>query len=131
MTSLYDLVVVTPTRILQTEVTILEKTEAWAKENGVSMADLVGARIYEDMLPMSMQIVITAMFARKAVELLSGKDVEPKEYRNYDLEGCRSLLSETLSLLAEVKPESVNGKETEVIEFGVGKRTAKAPAAEW
>lgn len=131
MTSLHDLIVVVPTRVLQTEVTILDKAEAWAEANGVPMADLLGARLYEDMYPLSKQIVITALFAQKAVELVAGGPPLAAEFKDYDLEGCRGLLTESLRLLAAVKPESVNGKDDQVIEFGVGKRTAKGKTVEW
>ncbi|XXH02083.1 hypothetical protein Hte_008448 [Hypoxylon texense] len=130
MTSLYEVSIVLPTRILKTEVTVLDKAEAWAKENGVPMADLVGARLIDDMYPLSMQIVITALFAQKAVELLAGGPKMAKPFQDCDLEGCRGLLAESLAMLAEVKPEDVNGKEDEAVEFSIGRRTAKSKAVE-
>ena len=82
------------------------------------------------MLPLSMQIVITAMFSRKALGLVAAKESGPIDFKDLDLEGCQKLISDTLALLAEIKPEDVNGKEAEAIEFNVGKRAAKANAYE-
>ncbi|KAI2465364.1 hypothetical protein F4781DRAFT_409668 [Annulohypoxylon bovei var. microspora] len=126
MTSLYDLTVPVLTKILQTEVSILKDGEKWAKENGKSIDDLLKARLISDMYPLSIQVSITVMFVKKTLQLLVGADFEPS-VKEISLEECHSILQETLADLAKVKPESINGRESEILEFSIGKQTTKAP----
>lgn len=132
MTSLYDASIVVALRAIKTEITILKKAEAWAEQNNVAMKDLFGARLYEDMLPLSMQIVITSLFAQRAAMLVAGQTLEaPAGLHDRDYDECRALLADSLAILEKIKPEDANGKEDVVIEFSVGKRTAKAKTSEW
>ncbi|KAI1763234.1 hypothetical protein GGR53DRAFT_467534 [Hypoxylon sp. FL1150] len=132
MTSLYDAAIVPAIRAIKSELTILAKAEEWTATNGngVTVADLLGARIYEDMYPASIQIVITAVFALKGAELLTGRTSEPVGFRDRNFEECRALLADSLKTLEGVKPEEVNGKEDDVVAFAVGKRAGKAQAKE-
>ncbi|KAI1139456.1 hypothetical protein F5Y05DRAFT_412554 [Hypoxylon sp. FL0543] len=130
MTSLYDLTVPVLTRALQTEVTILKKAEEYAKESGKPIADLINARIYPDMFPLSMQVVICEIVTKQALQSLGGKEFKP-DLKEISLEECYARLADTLSQLAEVKPEDVNGKESQIVELGIAKGRTNITAVDW
>ncbi|KAI1407998.1 hypothetical protein F5Y13DRAFT_173621, partial [Hypoxylon sp. FL1857] len=128
MTSLYDLTVPVLTRVLQTEVTILKKAEDYAKESGKPVSDLVNARLSPDMYPLSLQVAITVMVAKKTLQLLVGKEFTP-DFKEISLEESYSRLADTVKELAEVKPEDINGQESKVVEFSIGERATSATDA--
>ena len=72
MTSLYDISIPVCQKVLAVTASILKKGEAWAAENGVAPAELLKLRIYEDMLPLSVQVLIVIMTTRKCIERLTG-----------------------------------------------------------
>ncbi|OTA52092.1 hypothetical protein K449DRAFT_440950 [Hypoxylon sp. EC38] len=127
MTSLYDLSIPVVTKALQTEVTILKKAEDYAKENNKPITDLINARLISDMLPLSVQVSISVATAKKTLQVLAGKEFTP-EVKELSLEESYAGLADTLKALAEVKPEEINGKESNIIEFSIGKRVARTTA---
>lgn len=134
MTSLYEISIHTFTKILQAEAAILKKADAFAKEKGRPISEFLTARIYEDMLPLTAQISITAMAARKGAGRLSGKELPQvaEISKERTLEECQSLIAETLDILADVKPESVNGTESEIVPCQFGNRgEAQVTKSEW
>ncbi|OTA90961.1 hypothetical protein M434DRAFT_397618, partial [Hypoxylon sp. CO27-5] len=127
MTSLYDLTIPVITKALQTEVTILKKAEDYAKENDKPITDLINARLISDMLPLSVQVSISVATAKKTLQVLAGKEFT-LEIKELSLEESYARLADTLKALAEVKPEEINGKESNIIEFNIGKRVARTTA---
>ncbi|KAI1386016.1 uncharacterized protein F4822DRAFT_432874 [Hypoxylon trugodes] len=131
MTSLYDLTIPAITRVVQTEVTLLKKAEEHAKSIGKSAEEYVKARLAPDMFPLSLQVVVTVIYSQKAIQYLAGGAAPTVEIKEYTLEESYGLLNDTLAALAAVKPESINGKEAETVQFNISKRTTSAPAIEW
>ncbi|KAI1456109.1 hypothetical protein F4805DRAFT_251392 [Annulohypoxylon moriforme] len=125
MVSLYDLTIPVLTNILQTEIEILKDAEKWAKENGKSVDDLLKARLSPDMYNAAIQVGITIMFTKKILQILVGGEFEQK-ISEVSLEENYALLQGALSDLAAVKPEALNGREAEIVEFPVGKQSTKA-----
>ncbi|KAI1073576.1 hypothetical protein F5B20DRAFT_566527 [Whalleya microplaca] len=115
MTSLYDITIPTLIKVLRTENSLLEKAEAFAIENGIPISDLLLARLREDMFPLTKQIGVTAMLTNKILQRITGQELPAVELKeNLTLEECHSLINKTLDILAEIKPEEVNGKEYEI-----------------
>ncbi|KAI1370839.1 hypothetical protein F4677DRAFT_451022 [Hypoxylon crocopeplum] len=133
MTSLYDASIPVLTRALQTIETLLDKAEEFAKETGTPTDDLLSARLYPDMFPASKQITISVLATRNALQMLVDKDVKQIEMKEYSLEESRGLLTDALGALAAVKPESVNGKESELVAASVSRKkaTVKAQDCTW
>ncbi|KAI0838573.1 hypothetical protein F5Y06DRAFT_49685 [Hypoxylon sp. FL0890] len=130
MTSLYDLTIPVLTRALQTEVTILKKAEDYyAKESGKPITDITNARLVPDMYPLSLQVGISIFAAKKSLQLLAGKEYTP-EVKEISLEECYAGLADTLGELAEVKPEDINGKESQIVELEIAKRTTSVTAVD-
>lgn len=130
MTSLYDLTVPVLTKILRTELEILKDAEKYAKENGKSVEELLKARLIPDMYSASVQIGITVMFTKKILQILLGNKFEA-DMKEVPLAESYAQLNDALNDLAAVKPETLNGREAEIVEFPVGKKSVKAPAVEW
>lgn len=68
--SLYDAVIPSFQQILGTMTHIVGKAEAHCAEHGIEHADLLEARLYEDMLPFSYQVKSTAEHSAVAIEAL-------------------------------------------------------------
>ncbi|KAI0012829.1 hypothetical protein F4779DRAFT_534894 [Xylariaceae sp. FL0662B] len=132
MTSLYEISINQLTKILRAEAGILKKAEAFAKEKGQPISEFLTARIYEDMLPLTAQISITAMTARKAIGRLTGTELPevadiPKERT---LEECQGLIAETVDMIAAVKPDSVNGTDSVIVPCKFGPKEASISKSE-
>ncbi|GAW22606.1 hypothetical protein ANO14919_121480 [Xylariales sp. No.14919] len=115
MTTLYDLTIPFLTNALKAEQHILAQAEAFAAEKSIPITELLEARLAPDMWPLSQQIVITALHSAMTVAKLTGVAPPQINFGPAPLEDCKKYLAETLELLASVTPESVNGKEAQVV----------------
>ena len=66
--SLHAAYVPSALQMLGTATHLLDKAEAWCADTGCSEADLIGARIYEDMLPFAYQVKCVAEHTQGSVE---------------------------------------------------------------
>ncbi|GAP90873.1 putative helix-turn-helix-domain-containing protein [Rosellinia necatrix] len=123
MTSLYDLTIPTLINALKAEQNLLAQAEAFAAEKGIPIAELLEARLAPDMWPLSQQIVITALHSAMTVLKLTGTPPNKIEFGPASLEDSKKYLSETLELLSAVTPESVNGKEAQIVGAMMGPGT--------
>ncbi|KAI0179626.1 hypothetical protein GGR52DRAFT_527766 [Hypoxylon sp. FL1284] len=132
MTSLYNLTIPVMTRALNTQVKVLKLGEEWAKENGMPIAELASARLHDDMFTLSKQIATSTMWSKKAVQDLVGIEVDNHELKEYSIDECHKLLSDTLALLAEVKPETLDAKASDgPLEFKAGPMKCKSTNADY
>ncbi|KAI0529964.1 hypothetical protein GGR58DRAFT_276482 [Xylaria digitata] len=120
MTTLYDLTFPFLINALKAEQHLLAQAEAFAAEKGTPIAELLGARLAEDMWPLSQQIVITTLHSAMTVLKLTGTAPNQINFGPAPLEDCKKYLTETLALLEAVTPESVNGKETSTVGARMG-----------
>ncbi|KAF3064607.1 hypothetical protein GL218_01340 [Daldinia childiae] len=117
MASLYELTIPVLTRVLRTEESLLKKAEEHAKTTGTPVEELVAARLAPDMFSLSKQVGVTVLFARIVSHLLAGKELPPTQIGEWSLEENYSFIAGALELLAEIKPEDLNGRESEIISF--------------
>ncbi|KAI0409217.1 hypothetical protein F4802DRAFT_240273 [Xylaria palmicola] len=120
MTSLYDLVFPTLINVLKAEQHLLSKAEAFAAEKGTPINELLETRLAPDMWPLSQQIVISALHAALTVSKLTGAAPNKIVFGPASLEDSKKYLAETLEALQAVKPETVNGKEAEIVTAMMG-----------
>ncbi|KAI0436934.1 hypothetical protein F4803DRAFT_540600 [Xylaria telfairii] len=120
MTSLYDITVPFLINALKAEQHLLAQAEAFATEKGTPISELLETRLAPDMWPLSQQFVISALHAAMTVLKLTGTPPNKIEFGPASLEDTKKYLSETLDLLAAVKPEDVNGKEGEKVTAMMG-----------
>ncbi|KAI0186420.1 hypothetical protein EV127DRAFT_173269 [Xylaria flabelliformis] len=128
MTSLYDLTIPFLTSALKTQQDLLAKAEAFAKEKGIPISEILEARLAPDMWPLSQQIVITALHADMFVLKLTGTPPPQITFGPASLEDSKKYLAEAIDHLKAVKPEDVNGKEGQVVaaQMGTGEVNMKA-----
>ncbi|KAI0912768.1 hypothetical protein F4823DRAFT_559698 [Ustulina deusta] len=120
MTTLYDLTFPFLIASLKAEQHLLAKAEAF---EGVSITEFLDARLAPDMWPLSQQIVISTLHAAMTVAKLTGTKPNDITFGPASLEDAKKYLAETLVTLEAVTPESVNGKENEIVGamMGAGK----------
>jgi hypothetical protein len=66
--SLYDATVPSWLQMLGSVLHLIDKAEAWSAEQGVAEADLIEARLAEDMLPFAYQVKSCAVHSLGAIE---------------------------------------------------------------
>ncbi|ETS73880.1 hypothetical protein PFICI_14826 [Pestalotiopsis fici W106-1] len=136
MTSLYDVSVPIIRESLQTASSILRKGVKHAQANNISDADLLGARIYTDMVPLPNQILILHRVTERFIEKVAGRPTST------DLTGVLSpyegnvqhlfdLLDEAIRDLDAVARESVDGKEDFEFTFDLATQIRKATGANY
>ncbi|KAI0429163.1 hypothetical protein F5Y09DRAFT_342991 [Xylaria sp. FL1042] len=111
MASLYDLTIPFLTNALKAQQHLLSKAEGFE----VSTNDLLESRLAPDMWPLSQQIVITALHAAMFVAKVTGNPPNQINFGPASLEDAKKYLAETLKTLEGVTPESINGKEDQII----------------
>ncbi|KAK9420610.1 hypothetical protein SUNI508_06350 [Seiridium unicorne] len=129
MTSLYDVSIPVMTTVVNTLSNILKKGEQYVKENNISEADLLDSRIYEDMFPLSSQVLVVVSTIRKTIDKLTGSTLPPVQGLNGSngetLAKLHQFIEQTLRDLSAVNRETVEEKgNTEVI-FNVGPHMVK------
>jgi len=132
MTSLYDISIPVLTNIVKTTLSVLQKGEAWAKENNVKTSDLLARRIYEDMFPLTIQVIIVANVSKKTIERLTGIPHPDIEDFNKTLEELYAILDQTLKELAAVRrTDVVEGRESVQVSCMFFGKEYKATALEY
>ncbi|KAI8631431.1 hypothetical protein F5Y19DRAFT_395974 [Xylariaceae sp. FL1651] len=128
MTTLYDLTVPFLISALTAEQNLLAKAEAHAAEKGTPIAELLETRLADDMWPLSQQATIIALHAGLAMLKLTGTTPPTVNVGPAPLEDCKKYLTEVLEFLKTIKPESINGKEAEIVgaQAGAGELKMKA-----
>jgi hypothetical protein len=129
MTSLYDLSIPVMANILKTTTLILKKGEVYAKEKQIPIADLLASRVYEDMLPLTMQVIIIAGAVNRAIERLTGTAPPGVEGRDKTIDELYEIIEGTLKNLEGVSKDAINGKESTEVPCQVSGKTLTAGLA--
>lgn len=109
-TNLYDATIPSYLQILGSIAGLLDKAEAFCAERGIDAADIVGARLYEDMLPFSYQVKATVEHSLGAIEGVRAGNFSPSmEPPPSDFAGLRAKLAAGRAGLEAVSAEEVNG----------------------
>ncbi|KAK6950561.1 hypothetical protein Daesc_008889 [Daldinia eschscholtzii] len=124
MASFYDLTIPVLIRVLRTEESLLRKAEEYSKNTGTPIEELLTARLAPDMFSLSKQVGVTVLFARRTSHLLA-------ELGEWSLEENYSIIAGVLKVLADIKPEAIDGKEFETLSFTIGQKTTTAKAIDW
>lgn len=116
--TIHNTYIVTFSKAISTLAIILQKAEAHAKENGKAVdADYAGARLIEDMLPLTFQIHQATNAAKAAIRALTGTGAETWANDLKTFADLHARIKATQELLDAVKPEQVNGREDEVLKL--------------
>lgn len=113
--SMYRATIPVFVRALNVLVTLLEKADAHAKEKGVVTTDLVGARLIDDMLPLSGQIQRASDTSKLSAERLSGVASPKFDDTETTFDELRARVEKTLAYLKSIDAASFDGSESRAV----------------
>lgn len=120
MPSMYSFSVPVFQRGLQNLSTYLDKIEAYAAEKGVEPNELVAARLFDDMLPLSGQYQRASDTAKFTISRLAGIDAPSFEDKETTVAELRERLKKTQDFLATVTPEALEGSDNRDVTISPG-----------
>lgn len=117
--TLYDTSITQFTNSLNSLKTILLK----AKSHG-SSDSVASARLVDDMLPLTFQVQIVSNTIKKALERIAPQKGPYAVWEDDEktLDELIARVDKTFALVETIKPEDVEGKESEVVEVKLGPR---------
>ncbi|KAK6511309.1 hypothetical protein TWF481_000230 [Arthrobotrys musiformis] len=121
---LFDATVPVFRRGLKTLKHILEKAEAYAKENGISTDDLVNWRLAEDMNPLSFQIQTASNTSKNTCARVAKLELAALDDNEKTLEELYKRIETTLAILDDVEANhkaAFEGKEGAEVILPLGK----------
>jgi uncharacterized protein len=122
-TELYDLSVPAFLRGFKAMAAFLEKARAYADEQGIAHADLLTARLYDDMAPLTSQIQRASDAAKFAASRLAGIEPPAMPDTEASFDDLQARIAATVAFLNSVAPEAVNGREDADVELKTPSRS--------
>jgi hypothetical protein len=114
-TELYDLTVPAFLRGFGAMSAFLTKSEAWAGEQGIDPADLLTARLYEDMAPLTAQVQRASDSAKFTVLRIGGVEAPAMPDEEVTFADLQARIAKTVDLLRSVASDAMNGQEDKPI----------------
>ncbi|KKK12520.1 hypothetical protein P175DRAFT_0503236 [Aspergillus ochraceoroseus IBT 24754] len=116
----YDFTIPTFIKGLQTLAAILKLGEDYAKENGIPADELLNARLYEDMRPLTFQVYAAVMPTLKAVARSTFTELPTVENNDKTFEDLYKSIDETIQKLKVVEVSAFVGKEQTAFKAPIG-----------
>jgi hypothetical protein len=110
-------------RALTNLIAILEKAEAYATQRKIDPTVLLGTRLFPDMLPLTMQIVIAGDIARGGAARLAGRDVPSFDSGTATFGQLIDGLRHSVAFLETLQPEQFNGAEDRAVTWSTRSST--------
>jgi hypothetical protein len=104
-------------RALKVLATLLEKGEAHAVAQGLDPATLVGARLVDDMLPLSGQVQRASDAAKGAVARLTGVTAPAMPDEETSFADLQKRVADTLAFVESADPQAFEGSEDRTVEL--------------
>jgi hypothetical protein len=104
---------------------MLDKAQHFVDSKGCDPLALTQYRLAPDMLPFARQILIACDAAKNGIARLSGVEAPKFADEEQTLAELKARIAKTLSYLATVPAESLNGTEDKAITFPVGKDSVR------
>ncbi|KAK2603621.1 hypothetical protein QQS21_004202 [Conoideocrella luteorostrata] len=99
-------------------------------QEATNAATLPSASIYEDMLPLTMQVSIACAHANKLVSRTTGVEIPTQENNLRSFDDMHARIAQTQQLIAKATMDVVNKSVNEITAFPIGyNRTADLPIA--
>jgi hypothetical protein len=102
-------------RALNVLVTLLDKADTYTKEKGLAPADLLGARLIDDMLPFAAQIQIASDTSKLSAERLSGVAAPRFDDTEATLDELRERVLKTVAYLKSIDAANFDGSEARTV----------------
>lgn len=110
-TELYDLTVPAFLRGLRVLSTLLDKGAAYAAEQGIDPATLTGARLIEDMRPLTAQVQLATDSAKGAVIRIGELEPFPLPDTEETFADLQDRIARTIAFLESVPRDRIDGRE--------------------
>jgi len=110
-TELYDLTVPAFLRGLRVLSTLLDKGAAFAAEQGIDPATLTGARLLEDMRPLTAQVQLATDSAKGAVIRIGELEPFPLPDTEETFADLQDRIARTIAFLESVPRDRIDGRE--------------------
>ena len=120
---LYDLTVPAFLRGFAALSAFLTKAESWAAENDVDPADLLTARLHDDMAPLTAQIQRASDTAKGAAVRIGGIANIPMADEEATFADLQTRIARTVEFLKAVPTEAMNGQEERAVTLATPGRT--------
>ena len=118
--SLYEISVPVFIRGFNNLSAILKKAKAYADEKGIPHEELLGARLVEDMFPLTYQIQRASDSAKGAAVRVAGVDPVSMEDNEKTFADLEARIQKTIAFLKGVKETSMDGKEESEVSLKTG-----------
>ncbi|KAL7924840.1 hypothetical protein ACQKWADRAFT_286127 [Trichoderma austrokoningii] len=115
--SLYDATIPVARNALQALFNVLKKGEA-----APNAADLLKAKIYEDMLPLTFQVFMVTDTSTKIASRLQGIEPHAWEGKIETYEECFSRIAKAEEILLAADKELINKRQNETVPLGLGSK---------
>ncbi|HEX8485247.1 DUF1993 domain-containing protein [Sphingomonas sp.] len=107
--SLYDATIPSTLQILRALDALLDKAETFAVERGMAPAELIEARLADDMLPLGYQVKACAVHSIGAVESVGAGSFSPDRTPwPTDFAGLHTLIRDAIARLEAIDPGAVD-----------------------
>ena len=114
--SFYDISVPTYRQFLKALLGVLDKSEKHCAEKGVDPASLFAARLFEDMQPLTFQIMQAVNHSAGAIAAIRGQQ-RPRPSGVETFAGAKSAIEEALAELEAIKPEDLDDAAARTVEL--------------
>jgi hypothetical protein len=110
---------------------ILDKGAEFAISQKLDPAQLLEARLFEDMYPLPQQIQRASDSAKGCAARLAGIDAPKMEDNEKTFADLQARIAKTVEFLKSVKPAQIDGSETRDITLNAGKTTLQFKGADY
>lgn len=122
-TELYDLTVPALLRGFKAMAAFLEKARAHADANGIAHEELLAARLYEDMAPLTGQIQRASDAAKFAGARLAGIDAPAMPDTETSFDELQARIAATVAFLDSIPRDAIDGREDADVELKTPSRS--------
>jgi uncharacterized protein len=129
--SMYQVSVPVCLRFLTALSAILDKAATHAREQGMSEAELLEARLAPDMFPLARQIQIATDHAKGMAARLAGREVPKFEDAEKSFEELKERIGRVMDFISSVEVGEIDGSEERVITIELRTRTLTLPGQQY
>ncbi|WP_313919060.1 DUF1993 domain-containing protein [Tahibacter sp.] len=121
--SLYAATVPSYLQMLRSMSALIDKADAYCRDNGIAAESFLQARLAEDMRPFTYQIKSTAVHSLGAIEGVRNGSFSPDNTPPPEtFDALKQRLHETVAALEAISPDEVNGFVGRDMKFVAGER---------
>jgi uncharacterized protein len=121
--NMFDATVTPCVRALTNLNAILVKAEAYTTELNIDQGVLLNARLFPDMLPLTMQVVIAGDIARGGAARLAGAEVPKFEAGKATFGELKDGVKRSIKFIESLKPDQFQGAEDRTVTWSTRSST--------